>query len=193
MKHMNYKLQRLLHEGFSISTLEKLTDKQMGVLLEKVKNGETKEETTITSTKYDLKKPDDQKKFVEKVKVTDPDKVKMNPTDDTATVGESEIQEKSVSKSQQGLMGAAYSVEKGYKKLSDIPKSYRKKVKDMVGSMTKKELKDFASTKHKGLPDKKTVDEDIKRLEEGILRLMEKNLPPHTTKGELLKMVTRTK
>jgi hypothetical protein len=54
---------------------------------------------------------------------------------------ESEIYEKAVSKKQRGLMGAAYSVEKGYKKMSDIPKSYRGKVKDVVKSMTKKQIK----------------------------------------------------
>ena len=37
MKHMNPKLARLLNEGFSITTLEKLTSKQIGVLYEKVK------------------------------------------------------------------------------------------------------------------------------------------------------------
>ena len=49
-------------------------------------------------------------------------------------------------------MGAAYSVEKGDKELKDIPKSYRGKVKKVVDSMSKKQLKDFAKTKTKGLP-----------------------------------------
>ena len=36
MKHMNPKLARLLNEGFSINTLEKLTSKQIGVLYSKI-------------------------------------------------------------------------------------------------------------------------------------------------------------
>ena len=36
MKHMNPKLARLLNEGFSINTLEKLTPKQIRVLYSKI-------------------------------------------------------------------------------------------------------------------------------------------------------------
>ena len=50
-------------------------------------------------------------------------------------------------------MGAAYSVEKGDKELKDIPKSYRGKVKKVVNSMSKKQIKDFTKTKSKNLPD----------------------------------------
>ena len=67
---------------------------------------------------------------------------------------ENEMTEKSVSKKQHGLMGAAYSVEKGDKELSDIPKSYRGKVKKIVDSMSKKQVKDFAKTKTSKLPEK---------------------------------------
>ena len=103
---------------------------------------------------------------------------------------EGEITEKSVSKKQHGLMGAAYSVEKGEKELKDIPKSYRNKVKKVVDSMSKKQVKDFASTKEKGLPIKK---EEVKKLEESIMKLIDKHFNPETTKGDLLKTIKRYK
>ena len=63
---------------------------------------------------------------------------------------EGEMTEKAVSKQQQKLMGLALSVKKG-----DTPKSkVSKKVKDMSKNMSKSDLEDFASTKHKGLPKK---------------------------------------
>ncbi len=100
-----------------------------------------------------------------------------------------EVNEKSVSKQQQKLMGLALSVKKG-----DTPKSkVSKKVEKMAKEMSKKELEDFASTKHKGLPKKKETDEDVKKLEESILNILENHLPPHTTKGELLEVIRRRK
>jgi hypothetical protein len=102
---------------------------------------------------------------------------------------ESNLQEKAVSKQQQKIMGLALSVKRG-----DTPKSkVSKQVQKMAKEMTKKELEDFASTKHKGLP--KTVDEkeEVEKLEESILRIIENHLPPHTTKGELLNYIRRNK
>jgi hypothetical protein len=184
---MNPKLAKLLYEGFSMSTLENLTEKQMTVLLEKIKNAETKEETTKTIKQYNLGDKTDKDKFVAATKtVTDPSKINFDSKTDTATVGEMEMTEKSVSKKQRGLMGAAYAVEKGDKKLKDIPKSYRNKVKDVVDSMSKKQVKDFASTKDSEL-------DEIERLEENILRILENHLPPHTTKGELVNLVNKRK
>jgi len=68
------------------------------------------------------------------------------------------INEKSVSKSQQRLMGMAYAVKTGKMDLGDIKDDdTRSKIRKMQ-SMTKDQLKDFASTKHDDLPDKKTKD-----------------------------------
>lgn len=62
----------------------------------------------------------------------------------------------STSKAQQRLMGMAYSLKKG-----DMdPNDASQEVKDLADSMTLKQLKDFAETKHEGLPDK--VEEKIK-------------------------------
>ena len=56
----------------------------------------------------------------------------------------------STSIAQQQLMGMAYSLKKG-----DMdPKDASQEVKDLAYSMTLKQLKDFASTKHEGLPKK---------------------------------------
>ena len=60
----------------------------------------------------------------------------------------------STSKSQQRLMGVAYAVKNGDMQLSDVDASYRDDVEDLVDNMTLKQLKDFAETKHEGLPDK---------------------------------------
>lgn len=75
----------------------------------------------------------------------------------------------SVSKSQQRLMGLAYAYAKGYKKdaspeVKKIAKSFLKKGK----KRGLKNLKDFASTKHKGLVDKveKVSENHILRFEE---------------------------
>lgn len=61
----------------------------------------------------------------------------------------------SVSKSQQRLMGIAYAVKKGDLDINDIDSQYREKIEDLVDGMTKKKLKDFAETSHKGLPEVK--------------------------------------
>lgn len=265
MRNMNPKMVRLLHEGFSISTLENLTEGQLNLLYEKIKK-EPKEQVAVTAMKYDLGKKEQKDKFLDATKnVTDKNKVNFDPTTDTATVAETELQEKSKSKKQQQFFGIVRGMQKG-----DIPKKGEagKKAKEM----DPKDVKDFASTKHKGLPKKveskegkekfiqkatkkmetkgtegkfgrwckkegldsdgevtkkcisaamKSEDpavvkmanfakniggfkgadhkkktetkENIKKLEEGILKLIEDHLPPHTTKGELLKTIKSIK
>jgi len=61
----------------------------------------------------------------------------------------------SVSKSQQRLMGMAYALKKG----ELDPKDASAEVQELADSMTLKQLKDFASTKHDGLPQ--YVEENI--------------------------------
>ena len=70
----------------------------------------------------------------------------------------------SVSKKQQRLMGAAYAYAKGEIKdapeiVKDVAKSFMKKGK----RKGKKSLRDFAKTKHKGLPEK-IVKESLTHL-----------------------------
>jgi hypothetical protein len=61
--------------------------------------------------------------------------------------GEEEIAEKAVSKKQQKFMGMVHAAQKGEKPAS-------KEVGKVAKSMGKKDATDFASTKHKGLPEK---------------------------------------
>ena len=61
-----------------------------------------------------------------------------------------------VSKAQQRFMGMVYAVKKGE---MSVPSS---EVADAAASMKKKDAKDFASTKHKGLPEKKVAKEETK-------------------------------
>jgi hypothetical protein len=172
---MNPKIVKLLHEGFSMSTLDNFTEKQINVLYEKLNKKETKEAITTKSPQKALELQ------------------KMDPNAKVELTGEGELEEKSVSKKQHGLMGAAYSVEKGEKELKDIPKSYRKKVEKVVDSMSKKQVRDFAKTKTDKLPEKKESKKEVKKLEENIMKLIENDLPPHTTKGELLFAIRRNK
>lgn len=67
----------------------------------------------------------------------------------------------STSKTQQRLMGQAYALKKGYIDLKDIDPEYRNEIEDISKGMTQRQLKDFASTKHKGLPERiKKTDEN---------------------------------
>jgi len=60
----------------------------------------------------------------------------------------------STSIAQQRLMGQAYALKTGELKSSDLDPKYRKQIEDLAASMTEKDLKDFAETSHKGLPQK---------------------------------------
>ena len=217
MKNMNPKIVRLLHEGFSINTLESLSKEQVNILYSKIVNEQPKPvEKTVTSKVIEL--PTGAKTAIAGSTVTnqggktiitttptegeleeeeefdsmdankgedDQDPIQKQGPDGMPT--ESSLQEKAVSKQQQKIMGLALSVKRG-----DTPKSkVSKSVQKMAKEMSKKELEDFASTKHKGLP--KTVDEkeEVEKLEESILRIIQNHLPPHTTKSELLNYIKR--
>ena len=66
------------------------------------------------------------------------------------------------SKTQQRLMGQAYAYKTGDLKAKDLNPDYADEIKKLSKSMTQKQLKDFAGTKHKGLPEK--VEEKIKKF-----------------------------
>ena len=110
-------------------------------------------------------------------------KPKMKTPITTLGMFEGELEEKSVSQQQQKIMGLALSVKRG-----DTPRDkVSKDVLDMVDGMTKKELEDFASTKHKGLPKKKeTKEEKIRQIEESIVSLIKKSQGKMLTKGDIL-------
>jgi len=63
------------------------------------------------------------------------------------------LDEKALSKSQQRFMGMVYAYKKG-----EMPNA-SDEIKKAAEGMTMKEVEKYASTKHKGLPEKKKVDE----------------------------------
>jgi hypothetical protein len=73
-----------------------------------------------------------------------------------------------VSKAQQRFMGMVHAAQKGD---MENPSPEVSKVAD---SMSDKDAKDFASTSHKGLPDKK--DEQIKQLKEKIRQIVRERM-----------------
>jgi hypothetical protein len=67
------------------------------------------------------------------------------------------LEEKAKSKAQQRLFGLALSVKDG-----DTPESeVSQQVRDMAKNISKKDLEDYAKTKHKGLPDKVNEEGDL--------------------------------
>jgi hypothetical protein len=53
-------------------------------------------------------------------------------------------------------MGMAYAVKSGKKEGSDMPASARGKIKKMLRSMSSEDLRDYAETKEKNLPNRKS-------------------------------------
>lgn len=72
--------------------------------------------------------------------------LEMNGGDENGGV----LNEKAKSKAQQKFMGMVYALQKGELKPSDVGPAVKKAAK----SMSKKDVEDFASTKHKDLPEK---------------------------------------
>jgi len=98
------------------------------------------------------------------------------------------LNEKAVSAAQQRLMAQAYAVKKGDIEKSDLNPAYKDAIVGISKSMTKKELKKYASTKIKRL--KQHVDEDFEEdqdLEEGEVivsePVMAKSMPKFVPGG----------
>ena len=72
----------------------------------------------------------------------------------------------SKSKAQQRFMGLVHGLKKGDISSSDVSK----KVKKAASSMSKKSVKDFASTKHKGLPKKVKQETKVRSLIRKMVR-----------------------
>lgn len=88
---------------------------------------------------------------------------------DDKIVKKEDVQEKAVSKAQQKFFGMVRAKQKG-----EMPNA-SPEVKKAAASMSKKDVKDFAATKHKGLPAKKESKE-----KEGLKNI--KELSPDTVK-----------
>ena len=86
-----------------------------------------------------------------------------------------ELKEKAVSKKQQRFFGMVRAAQKGEGAASP-------EVAKVAGEISKKDAKDFAKTKHKGLPEKKEVKENLlKKLVDREKRIM---FHPDKTKEE---------
>jgi len=80
----------------------------------------------------------------------------------TRATNEEVLDEKSVSKSQQRFFGMVRQAQKTGEKKTTSPEVSR-----VAASIKKKDAKDFASTKHKGLPEKKVKKESF---ESGVMK-----------------------
>lgn len=188
MRHMNPKMAFLLKEGVSINTLENMNNSQISLLYEKVKKSkkETKEAVTKTTTSTTYSKDEVKGKTFTKDEDVN---VTINQDDSVTVTKEAEMTEKALSKKQQQFFGIVRGMQKG-----DIPK------KGKAGKVSKeidpKDAKDFASTKHKGLPkrkEKEDTKEDVKKLEESIMKLIDSHIHPNITKLELLNTIKKYK
>ena len=88
----------------------------------------------------------------------------------------------SKSKAQQRFMGLVHAYKKGEVPTSKVSKS----VKDAAKSMSKKDTEKYASTKHKGLPNK-VKKEMLKKLREMIRLELETCGYTHSVTGRKLK------
>jgi len=214
MKTNDIRVIKLMKEGFAFETLRNLNEGQINILYKRM----IKEQGTVTVPKdtepskiADIAKTGANVQVSEEGEVSEDDVAPLKPykgqqTQDPKQVGpstndgmgnyqdgmdEGEIEEKSVSKQQQKIMGLALSVKRGETPKSEVSKA----VLDMVDSMTEKELEDFAGTKHKGLPKKveKTKKEsyirNVKMIEESLIKLVQKHITPSMTKKDLLNLV----
>jgi tRNA G10 N-methylase Trm11 len=163
---MNPKIAKLLIEGFSINTLENLSESQINSLYRKLNEQKGSVKMKTGSTPEQIKQYTDKGVNVE--------------------IGEEEeVTERAVSKKQQRAMAMALKAKQG-----EMPKSKLKGSSKEMFKMSEKDLEDFASTKHKGLPNE-VKKSDIKKLEENIMKLIENYLPPRTTKGDLINMIRK--
>jgi hypothetical protein len=198
---INEKILRLVKHGLKATNLTKLNESQIDSLYSRLVEQSTKMIPKSNSAAIQQAKTNKEVFSLYEKENTDSE----------------EVNEKSVSKQQQKLMGLALSVKKG-----DTPKSkVSKSVKDMAKKMSKSDLEDFASTKHKGLPDKVETNEDNKydigkalksayskgvagaaknvvpsiasigesELEKEITKLVERHLSPKMTKKDFINII----
>lgn len=97
------------------------------------------------------------------------------------TLTESVVAEKAVSKKQQKFMGMVHAAKKGEKPAS-------KEVADVAKGMSKKAAKDFASTKHKGLPEKKKAKKESIEFNAEVFREKFEDLVEAKAKPDYLDM-----
>ncbi len=198
MKHINPKIAKLLHEGISMSTLENMSNDQLNLLYKRIVKEQSvppnkTEKKTVTKTTVSKGGTAD---------VPAGSKVEFNGDNVIITTSETElgeeekvgnkkeVKEKAMSKKQQQFFGIVRGMQKG-----DIPK--KGKAGEAAKEMKQKDVKDFAKTKHKGLPTRKTKkketkeEDEVKKLEENIMSLVEKHLYREVSKEDILKLLNK--
>lgn len=191
MKTNNHTLT-LLENGIHFSTLTNMSERQIRVLAERFKKKETKEDIQkVTTTSYLGSKTDLKgtlpippgTKAVELLPTKDPNKFELKPT------SEGEMTEKFESKSQQGLFWAKCNNSKGKEKTK-----WCNMAKEFSDSTTKKDYKKMPEKKNpeKTVEYKKKVQKESNEqyLEDRIMEMIEKNINPRITKGDLKKNIS---
>lgn len=217
---INKMMKRLLDEGLSRKLVGSLDESQITVLYKKmVKEQKTEDlanKVTAAAQKAreELKTVEDQMNaLVGEDELDDKDALGAmamqgdtgqeipHDSDDMAPDGmdddsdnnrkmmqDSELAEKAKSKKQQRFMGMVHALKKGELEPSEVSSE----VKTAAKGMTKKEAEKFASTKHKGLPNKvktESKEDKIRQIEETLVYLVEKHISEMITKEDLLGMV----
>jgi hypothetical protein len=190
MKHINTKIATLLHEGFSISTLDSLNENQINLLYEKAKKVKKEPKEVIMTS--------DQSKAVELSKQGAT--VKLTPPGAETTEGSKNFIQKATkkmeSKGTEGKFGR-WCKKEGLDSDGEVTKkciSVAMKSDDPAVVKMANFAKNIGGFKGSEPKKKKTeTKEVVKNLEESIMKLIEDHLPPHTTKGELLYAIRRNK
>ena len=212
MKTNDIRVIKLMKEGFSFETLRNLNDSQINVLYKRI----VKEQGTVTVPKdteaskiADIAKTGANVQLSKEGEVSEDDVEPLKPykkgqqTQDPKQVGpdsndgmgnyqdgmdEGELEEKAVSKKQQKFMGIVKAMQDG-----DLP--IEGDAGKVAQEMKPSDVVDFASTKHKGLPNKveKTKKEsylrNVKMIEESLIKLVQKHITPVMTKKDLMNIV----
>jgi hypothetical protein len=209
MSNIGTKIEKLVSNGFTYNTLRGLNESQIGLLYTRLVEAQTKTTTSTTYTGSEISamrqkgqpipggkaivpnpdggitvqnEGDDSEDEYYTTKVSgqlSPDDETNMPNDgmdddsgnDRKMMGETEVTEKFQSKSQQRLFWAKC-------ENSRTEKAKRKWCK------WAKEFSD--DTDFSKLPEKKK--KDMQELEESLTKLIEKHIPEHITKGQLMKM-----
>jgi len=175
----------LLENGIHFSTLVNMSEKQVRVLSEKFKKGETKEQATTPQNTTAIQKPATTSYVVKPNSKTMINGIEIDTTGGKTTatpLKEKEITEKFESKAQQGLFWARCN------KCSDKKCKWCKMAKEFSDSTSKKDYEKMPEKKHPEKTVKKKSDLE-EELEDRIYEMLEKHLHPTMTKRDLINTI----
>lgn len=183
----NKKIQSLLNHGFKPSTILQLKEGEINILYKKILEQASPQNTTMTQKTVKTYKVNPNSKTMingleidtsgGQTKVTPMETEMKEEMDFLKGKKKKEVKEKSVSKQQQKFFGVVRGMQKG-----DIPK--KGKAGKAAEEMSKKDVKDFASTKHKNLPNKV----EKKETKENYMDMVGKSMSNNYLKNGLNKM-----